>query len=87
MHIFRRTWAANAVRQGIHRPYIQAVAGWSTPTMLDHYTAAMLGKEEAVEAFRNSDPPRGGTGPGVIISTGHTCGNGEEGTFHWALDT
>ena len=51
-HIFRRTFAAHAVRQGIPRPYIQAIAGWSTPHMLDHYTAAMEMEEGAVEAFR-----------------------------------
>lgn len=51
-HVLRRTWAAAAVRQGIPRPYIQTAAGWSTPAMLDHYTAAMLDEEAAVEAFR-----------------------------------
>ena len=51
-HVFRRTWAANAIRQGIPRPYVQAGGGWSTPHMLDHYTAAMQEKEGAVEAFR-----------------------------------
>ena len=43
--IFRRTFAADAVRQGILRPYIQAVAGCSTPHMLDHYTATIAAEE------------------------------------------
>ena len=55
-HIFRRTWAANAVRQGIPRQYAQAIGGWSTPQMLDHYTAAMMEEEGAIEAFRDFDP-------------------------------
>ena len=55
-HIFRRTWAANAIRQGIPRQYVQAGGGWSTPHMLDHYTAAMQDEEQAVEAFRTFDP-------------------------------
>ena len=55
-HIFRRTWAANAVRQGIPRPYIMAVAGWSTPDMLDRYTQEMQMESGAVEAFSTFDP-------------------------------
>ena len=55
-HTFRRTWAANAVRQGIPRPYTQAIAGWSTPAMLDPYTAAMEAEQGAIEAFRDFDP-------------------------------
>ena len=55
-HIFRRTFAAHAVRQGIPRPYIQAIAGWSTPHMLDHYTAAMEAEERAIEAFKGYKP-------------------------------
>ena len=55
-HAFRRTWAAQAVRQGIPRQYTQVMAGWSTPAMLDHYTAAMLEEEAAAEAFRDFDP-------------------------------
>ena len=55
-HIFRRTFAANAVRQHIPRPYVQAIAGWSTPQMLDHYVAAMEAEEGAIEAFREFKP-------------------------------
>ena len=55
-HIFRRTFAANAVKQSIPRPYVQAIAGWSTPQMLDHYVAAMEAEEEAIEAFRKFKP-------------------------------
>ena len=55
-HIFRRTFAANAVKQKIPRPYVQAIAGWSTPQMLDHYVAAMEAEEEAIEAFREFKP-------------------------------
>ena len=56
MHVFRRTWAANAIRQGIPRQYVQAGGGWSTPHMIDHYTAAMQEEEGALEAFRDFDP-------------------------------
>lgn len=56
-HILRRTWAAHAVRSGIPRPYIQLIAGWSTPTMLDHYTAWMSEEEEeALKAFQEFSP-------------------------------
>ena len=55
-HIFRRTFAANAVKQKIPRQYVQAVAGWSTPHMLDDYVAAMEAEEEAIDAFREFKP-------------------------------
>ena len=55
-HIFRRTFAANAVRQHIPRPYVQAIAGWSSPQMLDLYVAAMEAEEGAIEAFRDFRP-------------------------------
>ena len=55
-HIFRRTFAANAVKQKIPRPYVQAIAGWSTPQMLDHYVAAMEAEEEAIDAFKEFKP-------------------------------
>ena len=51
-----RTWHATAVRQGIPRQYIQPIAGWSTPYMLDKYTEAMQEEEGAIEAFRNFSP-------------------------------
>ena len=57
-HIFRRTFAANAVKQSIPRPYVMAIAGWSTPQMLDLYIAAMEAEEEAIEAFREFKPFR-----------------------------
>ena len=50
-HIFRRTFAANAVKQKIPRQYVQAVAGWSTPHMLDNYVAAMEAEQGAIDAF------------------------------------
>jgi integrase/recombinase XerD len=55
-HIFRRTFAAHAVKQNIPRPYVQAIAGWSTPQMLDYYVAAMEAEEGAIEAFREFKP-------------------------------
>ncbi|MYC35642.1 MAG: tyrosine-type recombinase/integrase [Chloroflexi bacterium] len=57
-HIFRRTFAANAVRQNIPRPYVKAVAGWSTMQMLDLYVEAMEAEEGAIEAFREFKPFR-----------------------------
>ena len=56
MHIFRRTFAAHAVRQGVPRQYTQAIAGWSSSQMLDRYTAAMEAEEGAIEAFRGFKP-------------------------------
>ena len=56
LHIFRRTFAANAVRQGIPRQYTQAIAGWSNSQMLDRYTAAMEAEEGVIEAFRQFKP-------------------------------
>ena len=55
-HIFRRAFAANAIKQSIPRPYVMAIAGWSTPQMLDLYVAAMEAEEEAIEAFREFKP-------------------------------
>ena len=55
-HIFRRTFAAQAVKQSIPRPYVLAIAGWSTPQMLDLYVSAMEAEEGAIEAFREFKP-------------------------------
>lgn len=55
-HIFRRTWAAHASRQGIPTQYTLAVAGWSTARMLDDYTRAMQEEEAAAEAFEGFSP-------------------------------
>ncbi len=55
-HIFRITIAANAVKQSIPRPYVQAIAGWSTAHMLDHYVADMKAEEGAIDAFREFKP-------------------------------
>ena len=55
-HIFRRTWAANAVEQGVPRPYVQG-GGWSSPFMLDHYVQAMQEEgDKTIEKFREIDP-------------------------------
>ncbi len=61
-HIFRRTWAANSVRQNIPRQYTQIVGGWESPEMIDKYVAAMgLEEEEARDAYRGFNPlPQGG---------------------------
>lgn len=50
-HIFRRTWAADARRKRIPDPYIMAMAGWSSPAMLTHYTWSMMQEDEAIGAF------------------------------------
>ncbi len=55
-HIFRRIFAANTVRQSIPRPYVQAIAGWSTPRMLDLYVAAMEAEQGAIDAFCEFKP-------------------------------
>ena len=55
-HIFRRAFAANAVKQSIPRPYVLAIAGWPTPQMLDHHAVAMEAEEEAIEAVKESKP-------------------------------
>ncbi len=56
-HVFRRTFAAGAVRQRLVRPYIQAVGGWARPEMIDLYTAWMGQEQEAaLEAFQDFNP-------------------------------
>jgi len=55
-HAFRRTWAANAERQGVERQYILSVGGWNDAAMLDHYTRQMREEEGAVDAFRDFKP-------------------------------
>lgn len=56
-HIFRRTFAASAVRQAIPRQYVQAAAGWSTPEMMDLYTSWMQTEtSEAIKAFQKFSP-------------------------------
>ena len=58
-HIFRRTWAAMAVRQGVPRLHVQAIAGWNSTAMLDRYTAEMAAEEGAVEEFKQKFKPFG----------------------------
>lgn len=55
LHIFRRTWAAQAERAGIPSQYILATAGWEDRQMLDHYTREMR-QENAVAAFKGFSP-------------------------------
>ena len=55
-HWSRRTFAANAVRQKMPRPWVQGVMGHSTPTMTDAYVASMVGEQEAIEAFKDFSP-------------------------------
>lgn len=56
-HVFRRTFAANAVRQAIPRQYVMAVAGWSKPDMLDHYVRGLEAETgEALHAFEGFNP-------------------------------
>ncbi len=59
-HIFRRTMAAEAVRQGVPRPYIQAMLGWATPQMLDKYIAEMENESQAIDVFKATFKPFGG---------------------------
>lgn len=56
MHVFRRTWAANMVRQGVPRPHVQGMAGWATPAMMAAYVANMQGESEAIEAVKDFKP-------------------------------
>ena len=55
-HIFRRTLAANAVRQGVTRPHIMGALGWNSEAMIAHYTAAMELESEALEEFSRIKP-------------------------------
>ncbi len=55
-HIFRRTLAANAVRQGVTRPHIMGAMGWNSEAMIAHYTAAMELETEALEEFSRIKP-------------------------------
>ena len=36
--------------------WVQTIAGWATPHMLNQYTAAMEAEEGAIEAFRGVKP-------------------------------
>ncbi len=55
-HIFRRTLAANAVRQGVTRPHIMGAMGWNSEAMIAHYTAAMELETEALEEVSRIKP-------------------------------
>jgi site-specific recombinase XerD len=56
-HAWRRGAARDALRHQIPKPYILQHMGWSTPTMLDHYTEAMeLEEGEALCAFQGVKP-------------------------------
>jgi integrase len=59
LHVFRRTFAANAVRQGIPNQYIMAVAGWDDEQMTLRYTRAMIAEEQALQAFQEGFSPFG----------------------------
>ena len=56
-HIFRRSWAANSVRQTVPRPYLEATGRWDSPSMVDRYVKAMEMEEgPAIEALKEFDP-------------------------------
>lgn len=56
-HSLRRTFAANAVRQHIPRPFVEAIAGWATGSpMLSRYVAAMEAEDGALLAFEEFTP-------------------------------
>ncbi len=55
-HVWRRTFAQESVRSRIERPYATYVGGWTTPAMLDYYTAGMSEERAAVEAYRDFKP-------------------------------
>ena len=56
-HAWRRGAAKDAVKHGVEKPYILQKFGWSTPTMLDHYTEAMqLEEGESLRAFQGVTP-------------------------------
>ena len=57
VHIFRRTFGANAVEAGVPREFTQASAGWSDPRMLADYVAALQDEHgKAIESFTEIDP-------------------------------
>ena len=59
LHIFRRTFGARAITEGIPREYIQVVGGWDNAEMLDHYAQGLkMESNEALEAFQDFDPFR-----------------------------
>lgn len=55
-HIFRRTLAANAIRQGVKNPHIRGMLDWNSDAMITHYTAYMELESEAIEEFKRIDP-------------------------------
>lgn len=56
MHIYRRSFAGAAVKQGIADAYIRRAAGWSDNQMLTKYTRWMEEEAEANTAFRDFRP-------------------------------
>ncbi|MFQ6030631.1 MAG: tyrosine-type recombinase/integrase [Dehalococcoidia bacterium] len=59
-HILRRTFAVNAVKQGVPPPYVRAAGGWSTPYMVDLYTSWMEQEYEAAADRIREIKPFGG---------------------------
>lgn len=51
LHILRRTWAVNKIRQGVNIKYIMVLGGWEDISTMDKYVAAVE-TEEALDAVR-----------------------------------
>ena len=57
MHIFRRTFGANAVEAGVPREFVQSRGGWADDRMLSHYVAALQEEHgKAIKSFEDIDP-------------------------------
>ena len=59
VHIFRRTWAMNALRDGIPIKYVQLVGGWESVSVLEGYVRALT-SEHALEAFSQRSSRKNG---------------------------
>ncbi len=55
VHIFRRTWAVNALRQGMGLKFVQVIGGWESVQVLEGYVRA-LEADDALDAFKDFDP-------------------------------
>lgn len=55
VHIFRRTWAVNALRQGMGLKFVQVIGGWESVQVLEGYVRA-LEADDALDAFKEFDP-------------------------------
>lgn len=56
VHIFRRTWAVNALRQGMGLKFVQVIGGWESVQVLEGYVRALEADDALITLSKTTIP-------------------------------